>query len=595
MKIISASLPLSLTALRLSSLPTPTLSELPSYVGPQDRFWRHHVSSQSLVLDGVDYYSTIHSCLFDTKVGKLTDEDVEALSIIPSNRTIGTTIQEASTSRQPQHVKFAGATIFVEIKNAMTPMHAKAILSLAECIRIHIPSLHEHRAMYKEFELDEDPGIGGNNPTHLAPLVGIFLPQVRQDMMRVLNMAHSYANWTQLFEDDYEEFNPDTKSRTRIHPHPDNVGFRASEHLTYTNFPKLAEHHDGGDTAYTLNYALSAPDDYDGGYLYVLDKQRTQTKLKPDKYSASVFLGGLYLHGVTEIYGGHREMFSSEMWYNPDLPFGMSLWSGNTKYMESFIRKCNSMNQTVGEFCNATFGEETYQEFKDEIEDGRDDYGNWIGDGSGGGGDFEGPPPHMHMGKKMDLGMGRRGGMEKVDVLKDVNEDAYLSRDVEPYFFMPKSIKDIPANANSNSDIPDHTDSDVNNNMTTTIYPVYFRTNLQQAHPEAYGIFLPNELVSELKDMVVDSGLYHHARRLIYDVGGCEESEDNGEERHLITLNDGMMWSCSEYSSSKCVTNAIFVSSKYNKNLSHTVTLSFPSRHRIEVERNGYDMAQSCH
>ncbi len=531
---MSISLWLSSLLLFLSSLPTQTIAELPSYVGPQDRFWRHHVSSQSLVLNGVDYYDTIQSCLFDDK---LTTEDVEALNIIPSNRTIGTTIQEASTSRQPQHVKFAGQTIFVEVKNAMTPMHAKAIQSLAECIRTYIPSLHEHRAMYKEFELDEDPGIGGNNPTHLAPLVGIFLPQVRKDMMRVLSMAHSYANWTELFEDDYKEFNPDTKSRTRIHPNPENLGFRASEHLTYTNFPKLAEHHDGGDTAYTLNYALSGPDDYDGGYLYILDKQRTQTKLKPDKYSASVFLGGLYLHGVTEIYGGHREMFSSEMWYNPDLPFGMSLWSGNTKYMESFIRKCNKLNQTVGEICNATFGEETYQEFRDEIEDGRDDYGNWIGD--------QGPPPgeHMHMGRKIDSGMRMRMGvgMEEVDVLKDVNEAAYLSRDIEPYFFMPKSVKDILANNNNKkTDL----DDDANNNMTA-IYPVYFRTNLQQAHPEAYGIFLPDKLTAELKEMVVDSGLYHHARRLIYDVGGCDVTERD-EEKHLITLNDGMIWSCSK-------------------------------------------------
>ncbi len=30
-----------------------------------------------------------------------------------------------------------------------------------------------------------------------------------------------------------------------------------------------------------------------------------------------------------------------------------------------------------------------------------------------------------------------------------------------------------------------------------------------------------------------------------YDVGGCDVTERD-EEKHLITLNDGMMWSCSK-------------------------------------------------
>ena len=81
-------------------------------------------------------------------------------------------------------------------------------------------------------------------------------------------------------------------------------------------------------------------------------------------------------------------MVSSVLWYNPDLPFGANLWSGNTKYIESFIRKCNQWNQMAGEMCNATFGEHAYEEFREEIEDSRDDYGELIdgrnSDGSGG-------------------------------------------------------------------------------------------------------------------------------------------------------------------------------------------------------------------
>ena len=50
-------------------------------------------------------------------------------------------------------------------------------------------------------------------------------------------------------------------------------------------------------------------------------------------------------------------MFSSEMWYNPDLPVGSNLWSSTTTKMEAFIRKCNELGQTAGNKCNATLSD----------------------------------------------------------------------------------------------------------------------------------------------------------------------------------------------------------------------------------------------
>jgi len=59
-----------------------------------------------------------------------------------------------------------------------------------------------------------------------------------------------------------------------------------------------------------MNYAFS--DDYEGGEFYIVDNRKKKTHLKPTKYDALVFLGGRFLHGVTEITSGHREMFSTE-------------------------------------------------------------------------------------------------------------------------------------------------------------------------------------------------------------------------------------------------------------------------------------------
>eukprot|EP00592_Proboscia_alata_P022154 CAMPEP_0194421462 /NCGR_PEP_ID=MMETSP0176-20130528/20686_1 /TAXON_ID=216777 /ORGANISM="Proboscia alata, Strain PI-D3" /LENGTH=194 /DNA_ID=CAMNT_0039229575 /DNA_START=20 /DNA_END=601 /DNA_ORIENTATION=+ len=165
---------------RSTSTSTSNRKPRPSYIGPRDRFWRHHAVHQTLIIDGVEHYQTLHTCLHTSP--NLTPDDFHSLSLIPSNRTIGRTILENPDS------KF-GNVVLVEIVNAMTPIHVLAVQTLASCIRTHIPSLHETRPMYLELGYDIDPGLGGNSPTHLAPLIGIFLPEVVEDMFRVMELA----------------------------------------------------------------------------------------------------------------------------------------------------------------------------------------------------------------------------------------------------------------------------------------------------------------------------------------------------------------------------------------------------------------------
>ena len=323
------------------------VADLPDYVGPHDRFWRHHKLQRTLIFDGVEHYENIDTCIHDS----LTEEERQDMSIIPYNRTIGSTISETSENK---NFDGAGGIFFVEVVNAIMPVHAKAVQALASCVQKYIPSMYESRPMYKEFGLDKDPGIGGNNPTHLAPLVGLFLPEVREAIISTIQFAYEIAGWNKLLTiPDSAAFSAEMgQIRSRIHPPPKDLGFRASEHLTYKDFPLLADHNDGADTAYTCNFAFSNPEDYEGGYLYVIDEAAKRTQLKPSKYSASVFLGGMYSHGVTEISGGHREMFSSEMWFNPDIPFGSNLWSSTTESMEYYISQCNEIGQVAGEACN---------------------------------------------------------------------------------------------------------------------------------------------------------------------------------------------------------------------------------------------------
>ena len=124
-------------------------------LGSRDRFWKHHVEQQNLVHDGVDQYNNIKSCIQNG----MTAEELQQI------------VTEKSTTRKAAKKvtnPFTEEDILVIVENAMHPVHVKAVQTLASCVRTYIPSLYESRAMYKEMDLDTDPGLGGNCPTHLA-------------------------------------------------------------------------------------------------------------------------------------------------------------------------------------------------------------------------------------------------------------------------------------------------------------------------------------------------------------------------------------------------------------------------------------------
>jgi len=340
---------LTIAVLCISHIIINVKGQLPEYVGKRDRFWKHHKVQKTLVMEGEEKYSIVQDCLKK----HISIEEFEMMKLHPSNREVGRRIVD-----DPDN--WTGNVILVEVKNAISPIHVKAVKILTTCIQTHIPSLHEKRPMYLELGLSEDPGLGGNSPTHLAPLINVFLPDVVEDMHRTLKFAYEAAGWNQLTIRDEIRLNKFGLERGLMHPDPDHLGFKACEHLTYKDFPSLAKHTDGATTAYTLNYAFSAPDDYEGGYLYLDDNNGKRTHLKPNKYSAIVFLGGIYSHGVTEISGGTREAFSTETWFNPDIPVGTTLWTGTIQSMEDYIWKCNQAGHTGEEGpCPIKFSELT--------------------------------------------------------------------------------------------------------------------------------------------------------------------------------------------------------------------------------------------
>ena len=469
------------------------IAELPFYVGPVDRFWRHNKDHKTIKIDGVEQYHHIEACIDSG----LTMEDRQLISTIPQNRTIGNRIIDGGDNRNRENED--STVIFVEVLNAITPVHAKAVQVLAACIREHAPSLFEKRPMYLEFGLDEDESLGGNSPTHMAPLLSIFFPEIKEDMMRTVKFAYDEANWVEWTIEDELKFSRWGPTRAMIHPEPNNLGFRASEHLTYSDFPSLGDHVDGEATAYTLNFALSDPEDYEGGFLYLYDSVKKKTSLKPSKYSACVFLGGLYMHGVTEITGGHREMFSSELWFNPDVPIGASLWTSTPETMEEYIWRCNRIGHEPGEPCLAAFPDVTANGIS--VNDNR--AGKFLDN------DFE-DAPEKHENYYSSYSYWDN---EERFPPKDVS---FLSFDEEPHFL-------VPANASVGE-----------------IFPLYFReTGERVKDDEALGIALPPELHEEFKKYIEANGMLSKAREIIYE----GERFANNEHR-LYKLDDNMTWGC---------------------------------------------------
>jgi len=405
-----------------------------------------------------------------------------------------------------------GPVVLVEIKNGLTPVHVRSVQALASCIRKHLPHLSEKRPMYQEFQLDKDPGLGGNNPTHLAPFISIFLPEVVAEMYRTLEMAFESAGWGALVARDELM----AVEWGISHPRPVDAGMRASEHLTYSEFPLLAMHHDGANTAYTMNFAFSDAEDYTGGVFTITDAQEEEHSIKPDRYSSLVFLGGEYKHGVSRIYSGHREMYSTELWNNPDIPIGSNLWSATSENMQTFIDMCNEKGQTVGDLCNVTFSEKTdrgltLEEIKSKY-DGNDkiDTPNQLNQLD----EWDQPDEWIQRDNWNEQNEWNEQ-VESDETQAPYNDGSYtfLTEDQEPHFLVPLDL------------------------APGEMAPLTFRHIRRSIQGEAYTIALPVQLLEEFQAYIRNDGMMELAQKLLY------KEKRLGEGEHKIhTLNDGMKW-----------------------------------------------------
>lgn len=499
-------------------------------IGSRDRFWKYNKLEESLVHDGVNHYHSIANCIQE----KLPEPEYSEIKTVTNHavRKIGRTINDPHNDNIP---------MLVTVENGLHPTHVKAVQALAKCIRTVLPHLYESRAMYQEMNLDEDDGSGGNCPTHLAPLVGLFLPEVVAEMEATLAVAYQGTpGWKTMVQQDQADVY--MLREKKLYP-PDEVGIRASEHLTYSDFPRLAEHHDG-DTVYTMNFAFAAPEDYEGGEFFILstDDNRDdefRDTIKPNQYDALVFLGGRYLHGVNEIHGGHREMFSTELWAFPDTPFGSSLWSNYPNNMEDYVERCNEQKEETGsDKCTLPYDLSTpFADSRDEVrqkyegggDDGDDDdderrydYDRTEVDGHG----TALPPPLPGINRQRDNVLRpnrtRPNALKAARVIFDdgngheIELNDFFEPSDEPDFLVPKTLD------------------------VAEIQPIRWREDLTPVDGpdgESFVIGFPPELHEEFKKYVARSGMMDVAHKILY-----EEEELEAEEQRIYTLDDGEKW-----------------------------------------------------
>lgn len=498
-------------------------------IGSRDRFWKHNLVEESLVYNGVNHFHTFKNCLKE----KLPEKEFSELKTVNNHaiRRAGRTLNDPHNDNIP---------MLVAVENAMHPTHVMAVQALQKCVRKILPHLYESRAMYKEMNLDEDNGSGGNCPTHLAPLVGIFLPEVVAEMEATLRVAYEA---TQGWQDGvaHDQANPMLPREKKMYP-PGQVGIRASEHLTYSDFPRLKEHHDG-DTVYTMNFAFVAPDQYEGGEFFILSQDEDgddefRTTIKPNQYEALVFLGGQYLHGVNEILGGHREMFSTELWAYPDTPFGSNLWSNYPNNMESYVNRCNVEQQRTGsDKCTLPYDlTNAYGNSKEDIErkygdgddgdyDDDDDEFDYDREEKDGHGNRLAPPlPGIDRRKDNMLRPNRTrpNSLQPIKVVfgdgtgKEMELADFYSNKEEPDFLIPKKLK------------------------PGEIEPIRWRDDLSPvdgSDGESFVVGFPPELHEEFKKYVANSGMMKIAHQILYK----ERPLEQGDQR-IYTLDDGEKW-----------------------------------------------------
>ena len=191
-----------------------------------------------------------------------------------------------------------GNAIAVEISSALTEDEAAGVESLAQSVRVHLGDDNfEHRSFGEE--------KGGNNCIYLAPLLQVFRPDIALKVITTIRLAWKDADWDR-----------------QGYPDPFSLGVRTSEFLSYQGWKSLEAHKDVG-SVYTAMIAMADPRDYHGGEFFIHNSFYDSTDIKPQRFSAIVFLSNT-THGVRRITSGLRQSFVTELWTQDDAPLRMN-------------------------------------------------------------------------------------------------------------------------------------------------------------------------------------------------------------------------------------------------------------------------------
>ena len=209
--------------------------------------------------------------------------------------------------------------------------------------------------------------------------------------------------------------------------------------------------------------------------------------VKPNKYDALIFLGGPYMHSVTEITSGHREMWSSEFWPFPDTPFGANLWFGSGERMDAYIEKCNQeLGGPSAKKCSVEFR---------ALEEGGTPL-NSMSAGDMGGSQKRNKQRQAKEARTILTNMDENG-LAPIGFWHASADKEYTLQDFEPFSEQPYLL--VPQDIDENE-----------------LIPLWWRHSLLPVK-DAFLVGLPDELVDELEDYMQESRLLSMARMLVYD------------------------------------------------------------------------------
>jgi hypothetical protein len=269
-----------------------------------------------------------------------------------------------------------------------------------------------------------------------------------------------------------------------------------------------------------MNYAFS--DEYQGGEFYIISNGGDRHVIKPQKYDCVVFLGGKYIHGVQQITGGTREMFSTEFWPYPDSPFGTSLWTNDPGNMRKFIRDCNEEMTENGTDFNTpcTRGFPTTTPFGIEIEEVRKKY-----DGASAK-DSQPIMPTAGVEGSYNRAVSERPNRVRPQALqairfrdergREYDLEDFRPLEEEPDFLIPRKLE------------------------PGEMAPIRWRESLNPVdgdEGESFVIGFPPELHKEFTAYVEKSGMMQVAQKILYE----QEALVPGEHR-IYSLDDGHKW-----------------------------------------------------